>query len=71
MVDLKKRMARGWITADEAENLTGIPKQQLRLMLRSGNPKFDWLGFCFKREGSKNYTYYFNRNSILNYMNNN
>lgn len=65
--DLKdRRLAAGLISPQEASRLTGLPPQQIRLMLQSG--KFAWLGSCLKQPGKAQYAYYCNIHTICDYL---
>ena len=65
--DLKdRRLAAGLISPQEASLLTGLPPQQIRLMLQSGN--FAWLGSCLKQPGKNQYAYYCNLHTICEYL---
>lgn len=61
-----RRFYAGIISPQEASRLIGLPPQQIRLMLQSGN--FKWLGSCLKQSGKAQYAYYCNLRSICEYL---
>ena len=54
------------MSTKKAATLLGLPEQTLRVFLQYG--RFKEFGEAIKKEGSKHWTYYINKNRLYNYL---